>query len=197
MKILITGTAGFIGNNLAKKLLENNSNLIIGIDNLNDYYDVDLKNSRLSLISDNDKYIHHHEDISNKIAVNEIFKKYEPEIVVNLAAQAGVRYSIDNPDEYIKSNIIGFQNILDSCKLIKPKHLVFASSSSVYGGNTKMPFSENLYDFLSWFYDPIKIHPLLRGCDTIRGFPFFFSYGSKYSLFTSEICKIVSPFSTY
>ncbi len=141
MKILITGTAGFIGNNLAKKLLENNSDLIIGIDNLNDYYDVDLKNSRLSLISDNDKYIHYHADISNKVAVNEIFKKYEPEIVVNLAAQAGVRYSIDNPDEYIKSNIIGFQNILDACKLIKPKHLVFASSSSVYGANSKLPFS--------------------------------------------------------
>ncbi len=140
MKILISGTAGFIGSALASYLLERGDE-VVGIDNHNNYYDTSLKDARLSLLLNYKKYLHFKVDISDSVKITEIFKKYEPQIVVNLAAQAGVRYSIDNPKVYIDSNLLGFMNILENCKNINVEHLVYASSSSVYGGNTFIPFS--------------------------------------------------------
>ena len=142
MRYLITGVAGFIGSNLAKRLLNKNKEIeIIGIDNLNDYYDVKLKNSRLDelLKFNNFKFIKG--DISDKKEMEELFSEYKFDYVINLAAQAGVRYSIENPDAYINSNIIGFYNILEACRNNPVKHLVYASSSSVYGTNKKVPYS--------------------------------------------------------
>lgn len=140
--ILITGVAGFIGSNLAKKLLSDiNDAQIIGIDNLNNYYDVNLKKERLNELYKYSQFTFIKENIKNKDIVLDIFEKYKPDIVVNLAAQAGVRYSIVNPDAYLESNIIGFFNILEACRHYKVKHLVFASSSSVYGLNKKIPYS--------------------------------------------------------
>lgn len=140
MKILVTGTAGFIGNQLALKLLDLNHD-VIGIDNLNDYYDVDLKISRLERIKDYRAYTDIKTDISDREAVEQIFKRHQPQRVVNLAAQAGVRYSIDHPHVYMQSNVVGFLNILEGCRHHSVEHLVYASSSSVYGANENMPFS--------------------------------------------------------
>ena len=141
MKVLVTGAAGFIGAFLCKRLLETTDNQIIGIDNLNDYYDVSLKEARLKMLQKFVKFSFIKGDISDKLFLDELFNEYKFDIVVNLAAQAGVRYSIDHPDVYINSNIIGFYNILEACRHYPVKHLVYASSSSVYGGNTKVPFS--------------------------------------------------------
>ena len=141
MKVLITGSAGFIGAFLCKHLLETTNDEIIGLDNLNDYYDVSLKEARLEILKGFDKFTFIKGDISDKEFIDKLFNEYKFDIVVNLAAQAGVRYSIDHPDVYINSNIIGFYNILEACRYHMPKHLVCASSSSVYGGNTKVPFS--------------------------------------------------------
>ena len=140
MNILITGAAGFIGAFLTKKLLETTNHTIVGVDNLNDYYDVSLKDERLKMLS-NKKFTFLKGDIADKTFIDKLFDEYKFDIVVNLAAQAGVRYSIDHPDVYIQSNIIGFYNILEACRYHMPKHLVYASSSSVYGGNKKVPFS--------------------------------------------------------
>ena len=140
MKILITGSAGFIGNNLALQLL-NQGHEIIGIDCLDNYYDVELKKDRLARTLSFDSYTESRIRIENKDDVDKIFAKYMPQKVVNLAAQAGVRYSIENPKAYIDSNIVGFSNILEACRNIGVEHLVYASSSSVYGSNTDMPFS--------------------------------------------------------
>ncbi|MCK5190337.1 MAG: GDP-mannose 4,6-dehydratase, partial [Methylococcales bacterium] len=140
MKILVTGTAGFIGNHLAIRLLERGDE-VIGIDNHNDYYDVNLKLARLERIQDDHQYTHIKADIADKVVIEELFKKYQPQRVVNLAAQAGVRYSIENPHAYIDSNIVGFTNILEGCRHNQVEHLVYASSSSVYGANQSMPFS--------------------------------------------------------
>ena len=139
-KILITGCAGFIGFYLSKKLL-NLGFQIIGIDNLNDYYDVNLKKSRLKIIEEYDNFTFVKLDISKKDELEKIFNNYEFNVVINLAAQAGVRYSISNPDSYITSNIIGFYNILECCRMYPVEHLLFASSSSVYGKNKKVPYS--------------------------------------------------------
>lgn len=141
MKILVTGAAGFIGSFLCKKLLETSKDEIIGVDNLNDYYDVSLKEERLKMLSSFKLFRFIKGDISDKPFIDNLFNECHFDIVVNLAAQAGVRYSIDHPDVYINSNIIGFYNILEACRYHMPKHLVYASSSSVYGGNTKVPFS--------------------------------------------------------
>lgn len=141
--ILVTGAAGFIGANLTKKLLKIDGVFIIGIDNMNDYYDVSIKEYRLNELRDNSNFLFIKGDISDKRLIDEIFKKYRPNIVVNLAAQAGVRYSITNPDVYIQSNIIGFYNILEACRNYPVDHLVYASSSSVYGNNSKVPYSTN------------------------------------------------------
>ena len=137
---LITGGAGFIGYYLSKALLEKGVQ-VIGLDNLNDYYDVTLKNDRLAILKKFSNYQFIRADIADKEAVFEVMNRYSPQIVVNLAAQAGVRYSIDNPDAYIQSNIVGFFNLLEACRNYPVEHLVFASSSSVYGGNKKVPFS--------------------------------------------------------
>ena len=141
MKILVTGAAGFIGSFLCKKLLETSKDEIIGVDNLNDYYDVSLKDARLKMLSSFKSFRFIKGDIADKVFIDNLFNEYHFDIVVNLAAQAGVRYSIDHPDVYINSNIIGFYNILEACRYHMPNHLVYASSSSVYGGNTKVPFS--------------------------------------------------------
>ena len=143
-KILVTGSAGFIGFHLCKKLIETGIK-VIGIDNLNDYYDIKLKEKRLEILSQTSKksnWIFFKTDLLDKDQLLEIFKEHKPETVINLAAQAGVRYSIENPKAYIDSNVVGFQNILDCCKSNNIKHLLYASSSSVYGGNINTPFSE-------------------------------------------------------
>ncbi|WP_071460916.1 SDR family NAD(P)-dependent oxidoreductase [Bacillus massilinigeriensis] len=138
---LVTGAAGFIGFYLSRKLLEQGCK-VIGIDNLNEYYDVKLKHARLEQLKPFEKFTFMEGDISDKAAIDTLFKEYKPNIVVNLAAQAGVRYSIENPDAYIQSNVIGFYNILEACRNNPVEHLVYASSSSVYGANKKVPFEE-------------------------------------------------------
>ncbi len=140
MKILVTGSAGFIGSALTIRLLER-GDCVIGIDNHNDYYDPKLKEARLVRFSNHKNYTHLRVDIANKTEIEECFKDFNPSRVVNLAAQAGVRYSLENPMAYIESNIIGFTNILEGCRHSSVEHLVYASSSSVYGSNTKLPFS--------------------------------------------------------
>lgn len=138
----ITGVAGFIGSNLAKKILSENKDIqIVGLDNINDYYDIKLKEYRLHELNIFENFIFIKGNLADKETVEKIFKEYKPEIVVNLAAQAGVRYSITNPDAYIESNLIGFYNILECCRHYPIQHLVYASSSSVYGSNKKVPYS--------------------------------------------------------
>lgn len=149
---LITGAAGFIGFFLAKRLLEQGCR-VIGIDNLNDYYNVNLKYTRLKQLKTFEKFIFIKLDLADKDLVAKSFADYKPNIVVNLAAQAGVRYSIDNPDVYIQSNIIGFFNILEACRHNPVDHLVYASSSSVYGANKKVPFAET--DFVD---NPVSLY---------------------------------------
>jgi UDP-glucuronate 4-epimerase len=142
MKILVTGSAGFIGSMLSLKLLDREDE-IVGIDNHNDYYDPKIKEERLKKLIKYPNYKHYKIDLSDQKNLNNIFKDYKPQRVVNLAAQAGVRYSLEKPLEYINSNIVGFANILENCRYYKVEHLVYASTSSVYGSNTKMPFSEH------------------------------------------------------
>ena len=141
-KILVTGAAGFIGSNLVKKLCEASADYqVVGIDNMNDYYDVSLKEQRLEDLKQYATFTFVKGNIADKALINEVFDTYQPQIVVNLAAQAGVRYSITNPDAYIESNLIGFYNILEACRHHEVEHLVYASSSSVYGSNKKVPYS--------------------------------------------------------
>ncbi len=138
---LVTGAAGFIGFFLSKRLLEQGCQ-VIGIDNINDYYDVNLKNARLENLKPFKNFTFIKGDVSEKNIIMKVFEEYKPNVVINLAAQAGVRYSIENPDVYIQSNIIGFYNILEACRQNPVDHLVYASSSSVYGSNKKVPFEE-------------------------------------------------------
>lgn len=138
--IFVTGVAGFIGSNLAARLLKDLDCKVVGLDNLNDYYDVSIKKWRLEQLTD-DRFTFIKGDLSDKETIEEIFEKYKPAVVVNLGAQAGVRYSITNPDAYIQSNMIGFYNILEACRHFPAEHLVYASSSSVYGSNKKVPYS--------------------------------------------------------
>ena len=142
MKSLVTGSAGFIGSSLCIKLLERGDN-IIGIDNHNDYYDPKIKDARIERLAKYSNYQHIKVDISDRKSLDKVFKDFQPYKVINLAAQAGVRYSMENPLAYINSNIVGFAHILENCRYSKVEHLVYASTSSVYGANTKMPFSEN------------------------------------------------------
>lgn len=141
MKILVTGAAGFIGMHVSKKLLEL-GHQVIGVDNLNNYYDVFLKRARLEVLSAYDNFLFKEVDIANGDDFINFYKAHQFESIIHLAAQAGVRYSIENPRAYIDSNVIGFLNVLEACKFRPVKHLVYASSSSVYGGNQKLPFSE-------------------------------------------------------
>lgn len=138
--VLVTGAAGFIGSSLSKRLMEQGDS-VTGLDNINDYYDVNLKYSRLNLLEGNKNFKLVKGDLEDKILVEKLFKDNSFDVVVNLAAQAGVRYSLQNPHAYIESNILGFTNIIEGCRHSGVKHLVYASSSSVYGANTKMPFS--------------------------------------------------------
>ena len=142
MNILITGSAGFIGYHLSIKLLSNRKNNIFGLDNLNNYYDVKLKKDRLKNLKKYKNFNFNKIDISDKKKINSFFKKNKIDVVINLAAQAGVRYSLINPYSYVKTNIDGFLNILEGCKNHKIKHLIYASTSSVYGGNVRIPFIE-------------------------------------------------------
>ena len=140
MKVLVTGTAGFIGSTLAKRLLERGDQ-VIGIDNLNDYYDVQIKKDRLAQLLPNPNFTDVRGNLEDKNLIDSVFKQHKPDRVVNLAAQAGVRYSLINPQAYVDANITGFLNILEACRHFGTEHLVYASSSSVYGANTSMPFS--------------------------------------------------------
>lgn len=168
---LITGGAGFIGFYLSKGLLEKGAE-VIGIDNLNDYYEVSLKEERLSLLKPFERYTFIREDIADKAAVMKIFERYQPQVVINLAAQAGVRYSIDNPDAYIQSNIVGFFNILEGCRYHPVEHLVFASSSSVYGGNKRVPFStEDKVD------QPVSLYAATKKSNELMAYSYSKLYG--------------------
>ncbi|MCK5349566.1 MAG: NAD-dependent epimerase/dehydratase family protein, partial [Desulfobacula sp.] len=140
MKILVTGAAGFIGFTLTDRLLKEGHN-VCGIDNLNDYYDINLKKARLFIIEKDPKFEFQLVDLADRKKIKKLFKTHQFDYVVNLAAQAGVRHSIENPGSYIDSNLVGFGNILEGCRQSDVKHLVYASSSSVYGLNTHMPFS--------------------------------------------------------
>lgn len=144
MKILVTGAAGFIGYHVALKFLARGDS-VIGVDNLNDYYDVSLKEARLASIATHFNAQNFHfikQDIADTASLLALFEAHQPQRVVHLAAQAGVRYSLKNPHAYVQSNLVGFTNILEACRHNGVEHLVYASSSSVYGGNTKLPFSE-------------------------------------------------------
>lgn len=203
MNILVTGAAGFIGAFLCKRLLETTDNEIIGVDNLNDYYDVFLKEARLNMLKPHDKFTFIKGDISDKAFIEKLFNEYKFDIVVNLAAQAGVRYSIDHPDVYIQSNIIGFYNILEACRNHPVKHLVYASSSSVYGCNAKAPFSTD--DKVD---NPVSLYAATKKSDELlahaysklyniptTGLRFFTAYGPMgrpdmaYFSFTNKLIK--------
>ena len=184
MKILVTGSAGFIGSALTIKLLAR-GDTVIGIDNHNDYYDPRIKEARLDRFIGNPKYKHHRVELSDRASIEEIFSSNKPQRVVNLAAQAGVRYSIENPLAYIDSNIVGFAHILEGCRHNEVDHLVYASSSSVYGANTKTPFTvhQNVDHPLSTYAATKKSNELLaHAYSNIYGLPttglrFFTVYG--------------------
>ena len=203
MKILVTGAAGFIGAFLAKRLLETTDDEIIGIDNLNDYYDVSLKEERLKMLKSFKNFTFIKGDLADKPFIDKLFDEYHFDIVVNLAAQAGVRYSIDHPDVYIQSNIIGFYNILEACRYHPVQHLVYASSSSVYGSNEKVPYStEDKVD------NPVSLYAATKKSDELlahaysklyniptTGLRFFTVYGPMgrpdmaYFSFTNKLIK--------
>ena len=203
VKILITGSAGFIGAFLCKRLLETTKDNIIGVDNLNDYYDVSLKEERLKMLFAFKNFEFIKGDISDKAFIDELFNKHQFDIVVNLAAQAGVRYSIDHPDVYISSNIIGFYNVLEAVRYHPVKHLVYASSSSVYGGNKKVPFStdDKVDNPVSLYAATKKSNELLAHCYSklynipTTGLRFFTVYGPMgrpdmaYFSFTNKLIK--------
>jgi len=162
MKVLVTGSAGFIGSSLTIALLERGDE-VIGIDNINDYYDPSLKRARLERYKTNAKYTHLEINIEDRDSLLGAFKEHKPDKVVNLAAQAGVRYSIENPFAYVDTNLVGFANILEGCRHNEVKHLVYASSSSVYGSNTAMPFSihDNVNHPLSLYAATKKANELM------------------------------------
>lgn len=169
----ITGAAGFIGFYLSKRLLEAGAK-VIGLDNMNDYYEVSLKEERLRILNELDGFTFIKGDLADKDTVLSIFKDYQPDIVVNLAAQAGVRYSIDNPDAYIQSNLVGFFNVLEGCRYYPVKHLVYASSSSVYGGNTKVPFCvEDQVD------KPVSLYAATKKSNELMAYSYAKLYGIK------------------
>ena len=208
--ILVTGAAGFIGSNLVQRLINDFSGIkVIGYDNVNDYYDVKIKDARLAKLEKNKNFIFVKADLADKAKVDEVFNEYKPDVVVNLAAQAGVRYSIDHPDTYIESNIIGFFNILEACRHSYDngekgvEHLVYASSSSVYGGNKKVPFStdDKVDNPVSLYAATKKSNELMAHCYSklynipSTGLRFFTVYGPAgrpdmaYFGFTNKLIK--------
>ena len=184
MKILITGAAGFIGSRLSEKLLKRGDE-VIGIDNLNDYYDVSLKEARLARLAPHAQFTFEKVDIIDQAAIDALFARVRPDRVMHLAAQAGVRYSIQNPRAYIDANIVGFTNILEACRHNDLEHLVYASSSSVYGANTSMPFSvqNNVDHPVSMYAATKKANELMAHCYShlyrlpTTGLRFFTVYG--------------------
>lgn len=184
MKVLVTGTAGFIGSALAMRLLERGDE-VIGVDNLNDYYDVNLKLSRLERVSGFDGFTDVRASLEDRETIEQVFRDHQPQRVVNLAAQAGVRYSLENPYAYIDSNVMGFMNILEGCRHFGTEHLVYASSSSVYGANTSMPFSvhHNVDHPLSLYAATKKANELMAHTYShlyglpVAGLRFFTVYG--------------------
>ena len=176
--LLITGAAGFIGAAVSQKLLSDYAVKIVGVDNLNGYYDVSLKNYRLEKLIESENFYFVKGDISDKDFIGALFKEYRFDAVINLAAQAGVRYSIENPDAYIKSNIIGFYNILEACRKHPVKHLVFASSSSVYGNNEKVPYSvEDKTD------NPVSLYAATKKSDELLSY----AYSKLYEIPTTGL----------
>jgi UDP-glucuronate 4-epimerase len=171
MKVLITGAAGFIGNQLALRLLER-GDAVIGIDNLNDYYDPALKRARLARTQGHPAFTDIRIDLEDRPGIDAVFATHKPDGVVNLAAQAGVRYSLENPDAYIDTNVVGFMNILQGCHHHEVKHLVYASSSSVYGSNTKMPFS--VHDNVD---HPVSIYAATKKANELMAHTFSHLYG--------------------
>lgn len=167
---IITGAAGFLGFYLSKKLLEKGCR-VIGIDNINDYYDINLKYARLEKLKHLEKFTFIKGDIADKAMIMKTFREYKPNIVVNLAAQAGVRYSIENPDVYIQSNIIGFFNILEACRYNPVEHLIYASSSSVYGSNKKVPFEES--DFVD---HPVSLYAATKKSNELMAHTYSYLY---------------------
>lgn len=184
MKILVTGTAGFIGSAVAITLLERGDE-VIGVDNLNDYYDVQLKKDRLARVMDYANYTHLHQDIEDSAAMAALFEQHQPERVVHLAAQPGVRYSLENPAVYVQSNVVGFLHILEGCRNTGVGHLVYASTSSVYGANTAMPYSveQNVNHPLSLYAATKKSNEVMAHCYShlfqipMSGLRFFTVYG--------------------
>jgi UDP-glucuronate 4-epimerase len=201
-KILVTGAAGFIGFHLSRRLLKDGGD-VVGLDNMNDYYDVSLKEARLAVLRKENNFTFHRVDLADRPAMEALFEKEQPEIVVNLAAQAGVRYSIKNPHAYIDSNLVGFLNILEGCRHHHVQHLVFASSSSVYGANTKMPFSvhDNVDHPISLYAATKKANELMAHtyaslyklpCTGLRFFTVYGPWGRPdmaYFLFTKAIME--------
>lgn len=169
--ILVTGVAGFIGFHLCQRLLARGET-IIGIDNLNDYYDVNLKLARLAQLKENSQFQFYKLDLSDRQGIDDLFAQFQPDRVVNLAAQAGVRYSLTNPHAYVDSNLVGFTNILEGCRHWNVKHLVFASSSSVYGKNTKMPFS--VRDNVD---SPISLYAATKKANELMAHTYSYLYG--------------------
>lgn len=204
MIYFITGVAGFIGSNLAKRILTEEKNVqVIGLDNMNEYYDIKIKEWRLAELNKFDNFKFIKGDLADKETVENIFKEYHPDIVVNLAAQAGVRYSITNPDAYIQSNLIGFYNILECCRHYPVEHLVYASSSSVYGSNKKVPYStdDKVDNPVSLYAATKKSNELMAHCYSklynipSTGLRFFTVYGPAgrpdmaYFEFTNKLIK--------
>mgnify|MGYP003956552081 CR=1 FL=1 len=173
MNILVTGAAGFIGFHAALKLISNKKNKIFGIDNFSDYYDIKLKKNRIKILNKYKNFYFSKIDISNQNKMNIFFKKNKIKIVIHLAAQAGVRYSVTNPELYFNSNIDGFFNVLSLCKLFKIKHFLFASSSSVYGDNSKFPLKEE-YDSSK----PLSFYAATKKCNEVMAY----SYANIYKL---------------
>ncbi len=177
LKYLVTGAAGFIGFYLSKRIMEANAE-VIGYDNMNDYYDVSLKEDRLKILNglgnDKGRFTFVKGDLADKAALEDVFVQYKPDVVINLAAQAGVRYSIENPDAYIQSNLVGFANILECCRHHGVKHLVYASSSSVYGGNTKIPFSTD-----DQVDRPVSLYAATKKSNELMAYSYCKLYGLK------------------
>lgn len=202
MKILVTGSAGFIGFHTARRLLDDGFD-VIGIDNLNPYYDVGLKKARLKILTDHSRFQNYENDLTDRQAVEDLFRRENPERVIHLAAQPGVRYSLDHPHEYIQSNIVGFLNVIECCRHHRVRHLVFASTSSIYGLNTQYPFdvSQNVDHPMSLYAATKKDNEMIAHAYAhlyripVTGLRFFTVYGPwgrpdmGYFLFTKKILE--------